>query len=567
MFTSNPCKHPIVFMKDVHCGDLEALLDFMYRGVVHIQKTALSSLLKTAEGLQIRGLGLFAQEAVQQIDSGITATQPGEERLSLTSLEPSVFLSPDRKRAYDSINTTVSSDHDASGSLGNFSEADLDDHSMGASVNHSTQSASSQSMHKKPLHRMIDHPPASVPELPKISDDQLDIGYGISIPAADYLKLRRTNANRYINDLLRYFFTLEVLAMSSLTGGECFANRGKTQGNKNQLDPNIIRVITNDAIRNFPMITEKQVRNAIRRKLNTESRTFRGLGKVSSGVRRPPTKRRSRQTPRPLVSIERSSHAMHSENKTMLQHQPVTPNVTLEKTGVSPGLIFRTKDMNLSAGTLVNRVQQPSTAQQLQQAQQQQQQQQAHQQQQYTAAVAQQQTITTVGGISATAQCISLATSDKRPDDEAAAASAAAYFNSGGPATSSRGARERSPPPSHHTSNSGTPPLGPANLPPSSSPSATAISEKSFNLVKAEVGGGGGAAGGTQYITQEYSYLPHVSQPTAYLSHHISDPAYLRRLEMSQAAAQHSTAAAAAAALSYSYPLPTSESMEPSLHM
>ncbi|MCL4122819.1 UNVERIFIED_CONTAM: hypothetical protein GTU68_012592, partial [Idotea baltica] len=85
----------------------------------------------------------------------------------------------------------------------------------------------------------------------------------------DYFRFRRTNANRYINDLLRYFFPLEVLASSSLTGGECFANKERGPSNKNQLDPVLIRVITHDAIRNFPTITEKQVRNAIRRKLNT----------------------------------------------------------------------------------------------------------------------------------------------------------------------------------------------------------------------------------------------------------------------------------------------------------
>ena len=305
------------------------------------------------------------------------------------------------------------------------------------------------------------------------------------------------------------------------------------------------------------MITEKQVRNAIRRKLNTESRTFRGLGKVASGVRRSPTKRRPRQTPRPQVSIERSNHNMHQESKPMLQHQQqqVTQNFSLEKpnNNLVPGIIFRAKDgTNLTSTALVNRVQQ------------QQQGPQPHQTQQYM-----QQTITTVGGVTATAQGMSLAANDKRPpDDEVAAASAAAYFNSNASTPTPRGVRDRTPPPpSHHTPtpNSGTPPLGAANLPPSTSPS-TSIADKSFNLVKAEVGGGSGGA--TQYISQQdYSYLTHVSSQPSYLSHHITDPTYLRRLEMSQAAvaAQHTTAAAA---LSYSYPtLPTSESMEPSLHM
>lgn len=31
MFSKNPCKHPIVFMKDVSTKDMEALLDFMYK--------------------------------------------------------------------------------------------------------------------------------------------------------------------------------------------------------------------------------------------------------------------------------------------------------------------------------------------------------------------------------------------------------------------------------------------------------------------------------------------------------------------------------------------------------
>ena len=70
------------------------------------------------------------------------------------------------------------------------------------------------------------------------------MGGGVSISATDYFRFRRTNANRYINDLLRYFFPLEVLASSSLTGGECFANKERGPSNKNQLDPVLIRVIT-----------------------------------------------------------------------------------------------------------------------------------------------------------------------------------------------------------------------------------------------------------------------------------------------------------------------------------
>ena len=58
MFTKNPNKHPIVFLKDVTCRDLEALLDFMYNGEVNVPQASLGSLIKTAEGLQIKGLAV-----------------------------------------------------------------------------------------------------------------------------------------------------------------------------------------------------------------------------------------------------------------------------------------------------------------------------------------------------------------------------------------------------------------------------------------------------------------------------------------------------------------------------
>ncbi|XP_037800808.1 uncharacterized protein LOC119595748 isoform X2 [Penaeus monodon] len=56
LFLGNPCKHPIIFMRDVRAGDLEALLSFMYRGEINVHQQDLASFLKTAESLQIKGL-------------------------------------------------------------------------------------------------------------------------------------------------------------------------------------------------------------------------------------------------------------------------------------------------------------------------------------------------------------------------------------------------------------------------------------------------------------------------------------------------------------------------------
>nr|CAD7452101.1 unnamed protein product [Timema tahoe] len=56
LFKVNPCKHPIVIMKDVGHKELVSILEFMYRGEVNVRQEELASFLKTAESLQVKGL-------------------------------------------------------------------------------------------------------------------------------------------------------------------------------------------------------------------------------------------------------------------------------------------------------------------------------------------------------------------------------------------------------------------------------------------------------------------------------------------------------------------------------
>ncbi|XP_021932158.1 modifier of mdg4-like isoform X9 [Zootermopsis nevadensis] len=56
LFKVNPCKHPIVILKDVCHKDLVAILQFMYRGEVNVRQEELGTFIKTAEMLQIKGL-------------------------------------------------------------------------------------------------------------------------------------------------------------------------------------------------------------------------------------------------------------------------------------------------------------------------------------------------------------------------------------------------------------------------------------------------------------------------------------------------------------------------------
>lgn len=62
LFMTNPCKHPIVILKDIKFNDLKSIIDFIYSGEVSIPQDQLPSLLKTAETLKIKGLAEFGEK-------------------------------------------------------------------------------------------------------------------------------------------------------------------------------------------------------------------------------------------------------------------------------------------------------------------------------------------------------------------------------------------------------------------------------------------------------------------------------------------------------------------------
>lgn len=56
LFSENPCKHPIVILKNFEFEDLKACIDFIYKGELSVPRERLMSALKMAEDLNIRGL-------------------------------------------------------------------------------------------------------------------------------------------------------------------------------------------------------------------------------------------------------------------------------------------------------------------------------------------------------------------------------------------------------------------------------------------------------------------------------------------------------------------------------
>lgn len=56
IFSENPCKHPIIVLKDFYGWEIQAIVDFMYRGEISVRQERLQALLKAGESLQVRGL-------------------------------------------------------------------------------------------------------------------------------------------------------------------------------------------------------------------------------------------------------------------------------------------------------------------------------------------------------------------------------------------------------------------------------------------------------------------------------------------------------------------------------
>ncbi|XP_022247649.1 protein tramtrack, beta isoform-like isoform X4 [Limulus polyphemus] len=94
LFVDNPCKHPIVIMKDMRYVDLKAIIDFIYHGEVNVSQDQLSALLKTAETLKVKGLAEVGgekqgdkggtQELVQQPINNSSALQSNNQHRAET---------------------------------------------------------------------------------------------------------------------------------------------------------------------------------------------------------------------------------------------------------------------------------------------------------------------------------------------------------------------------------------------------------------------------------------------------------------------------------------------------
>lgn len=56
LFSEITCRHPVVVLKDVRYSEIQAILEYMYKGEVSITQEEVEPLLKVAEALKVKGL-------------------------------------------------------------------------------------------------------------------------------------------------------------------------------------------------------------------------------------------------------------------------------------------------------------------------------------------------------------------------------------------------------------------------------------------------------------------------------------------------------------------------------
>lgn len=111
MFEQTPCKHPVIVLRDVHRAELEALLSYMYAGVVSVAQTDLARLIKVAELLEIKGLAVPDEPP----NNSKTSQRVSDDRSSPAHTRPSRHSynsSSERKSPYPRTRQSLSSNED-----------------------------------------------------------------------------------------------------------------------------------------------------------------------------------------------------------------------------------------------------------------------------------------------------------------------------------------------------------------------------------------------------------------------------------------------------------------------
>lgn len=215
LFFENPCKHPIVILKDIKWTELKAAVEFMYKGEINVCQEQIGPLLKVAESLKIRGLAdvsnehdfAAARDSKSPTSSAICATNgnPSEANVarSPSRSNSSAGQPPSKKRRRASADRSSTGEDtisvinspsralelvtSPSSSVGNGPAASVNcsmSNTSSNSQNHTSQAGSRPSQSSTPqspsnMSCPLPPPPPSLPSTSSVADD-MEIKPGIA---------------------------------------------------------------------------------------------------------------------------------------------------------------------------------------------------------------------------------------------------------------------------------------------------------------------------------------------------------------------------------------------------
>ncbi|XP_053951480.1 transcription factor GAGA [Anastrepha ludens] len=106
ILAENPCKHPVIILpSEIKLWEIQALVDFMYKGEVNVTQAGLPQLLRCAEQLRIRGL--YGSDAALNLNQLKALTNKAAAAAAAATQQQADGIETDTDTATNSTTTTT----------------------------------------------------------------------------------------------------------------------------------------------------------------------------------------------------------------------------------------------------------------------------------------------------------------------------------------------------------------------------------------------------------------------------------------------------------------------------
>ncbi|XP_036339200.1 protein jim lovell [Rhagoletis pomonella] len=106
ILAENPCKHPVIILpSEIKLWEIQALVDFMYKGEVNVTQAGLPQLLRCAEQLRIRGL--YGSDAALNLNQLKALTNKAAAAAAAATQQQADGMDTDTDTATNSTTTTT----------------------------------------------------------------------------------------------------------------------------------------------------------------------------------------------------------------------------------------------------------------------------------------------------------------------------------------------------------------------------------------------------------------------------------------------------------------------------